>query len=423
MTATVDRPESVRPRRANSTKQGTQRSQPDAHVPVRPRRRWPLVAVLAMALTATVATALYFTSNHRSLRIVPGPSTLFSVPTAYHIVYRVTTDGEVSTEAVWVDRPFESVDVDLAGSPPGDSSYLTMVYRLGAQVTGAGGAQALDLRVPAEATPADVRPDAIVQAGLRAGLLKMMGHDRFAGRDCTVYRSAAPLRSGPLAAVRSASTYADTCIDSAGLVLREADVKAGHISSERVAVSVAVGAGSVSGAEFGLSGPKTPVDQGGGAFAPLTLTSWPPGTNWTVGSLPPGFRELGHFAVIPPQPQAFGQIDTAEPNPVGLPGSVITEIDDVWVRGTDVIILQEGESLDGAKFAAPTGIEAVNLGALGSGQVQISGTGTTVTAEPTGGEHFLRLSATLDPSTVIQLARSIVRAPSGTLTTIPQGQQ
>jgi hypothetical protein len=102
---------------------------------------------------------------------------------------------------------------------------------------------------------------------------------------------------------------------------------------------------------------------------------------------------------------------------------MITEIDDVWVRGPDVIILQEGESLDGAKFAPPSGIETVNLGALGPAQVQISGTGTTVTAEPTAGQHFLRLSATLDPSAVIDLARSIARAPSGTLTTIPQGQQ
>src|SRR5438270_190393 len=235
----------------------------------------------------------------------------FATPAAYHVVYRVTSNGSASTESLWVARPFESADVDLGGAPPGQDAYLTVVYRLGDQVTMAGGgAQALLMRVPAAASPADVRPDVIAAAALQAGLLRRMGHERIAGRSCTVYRSAAPLRSGPLTAV----------------------------------------------------GP---------------------------------------------------------PNQLGLPGSLVAETDIVWVRGPDVIVLQQGGTLNGARFAAPAGARPVDLGAaggLGPGQLEITGTGSVVSAEPASAVHFLRLSGTLDPSTMLALARSIVRAPPGTLT-------
>ncbi|HMC38361.1 MAG TPA: hypothetical protein VKI19_01785 [Acidimicrobiales bacterium] len=344
----------------------------------------------------------------------------FATPAAYHVVYRVTSNGSASTESLWVARPFESADVDLGGAPPGQDAYLTVVYRLGDQVTMAGGgAQALLMRVPAAASPADVRPDVIAAAALQAGLLRRMGHERIAGRSCTVYRSAAPLRSGPLTAVGSGSTYTDTCIDGDGLILGETVVKAGAVTSERVAVHVSVGAASTSDAEFSLSGPATPVSQGGGAFTPLTPDSRPPGINWTLGRVPPGFEEVGRYAVIPPQPGVFGQIDQGPPNQLGLPGSLVAETDIVWVRGPDVIVLQQGGTLNGARFAAPAGARPVDLGAaggLGPGQLEITGTGSVVSAEPASAVHFLRLSGTLDPSTMLALARSIVRAPPGTLT-------
>src|SRR5205823_5188462 len=59
------------------------------------------------------------------------------VPTAYHIVYRVTTGRVANTEDLWVHRPFEAEDTIYAGSPkrPKDGQAISsIVTRLGRQL-------------------------------------------------------------------------------------------------------------------------------------------------------------------------------------------------------------------------------------------------------------------------------------------------
>jgi hypothetical protein len=361
--------------------------------------RWRQAAVLLTVIAAVAAGSIYLATRSTATAAAPPAG---GIPTAYHIVYRVSAARQTSTEAIWVDRPFESVQVDMIGAPPGSAAYLTLVNRLGAQATEAGNAQeALLERVPAAATQSDVRPDIVIQPALRGGLMTLSGHDRIASRDCTIYRTASSLRAGVLAAVGSGGNYTDTCIGADGLILRETTFKGGAVSSDRVAISVQEGLRSVDKADFGLTGPPTPAEQGGGAFRALTLTSRSPGINWTLGYVPPGFREMGRYAVIPPQPQGLGPIDAGAPNQTGsLPGSTV-----------------------GATFPPPQGAPRVDLGSLGSGQIQLSGTGPIISAEPSSGVHFIRLSGTLPPETLLQVARSIVTAPPGTLTTIPPANQ
>jgi hypothetical protein len=378
-------------------------------LPRRSRRRLILGAVSVVA--AATALSVYLWTGR-----APSPTPIAGPPASYHIVYRVTDGGSVTTESVWVRRPFESVQVDSLGTAP----YLTLVDRLGSQVTEARAAEPFVERVPAAAAQADVRPDVVVQPALERGLLELIGQASVAGRTCTIYRSASSLRAGILAPLSTGGSYTDTCIGPDGLVLRETTYQTGRPSSDRVAVRIAEGPSSVRGADFGLTGSPTPVEQGGGAFSPVTLSSRSPGLNWTPNYLPPGFREVGRYAVIPPQPQVFGQIDNRGADSGGLPGSTVTEIDDVWVRGADVIVMEQGQTLDGSRFSPPTGAETVQLGLLGEGQLQFSGTGPVLTVEPASGRHFIRLSATLDPATVLRIARSIVSAQPGTLTTIPQ---
>jgi len=344
----------------------------------------------------------------------------FGVPSAYHVVYRETAaDGSVSTEQLWVERPFGSVDLNAAGPPPGAATYLETVDRLGAQVLRAGSATPALLDVPAAPAGGDLRLDAVLPDAVRGGFLRVLGTETLVGRSCTVLRSAKPLRSGPLVHLGSGSSYVDSCVDADGLVLEERSVDGGRMQSERMAVSVTVGTDALGGSDLAAAGVATPFDQGGGSFTAITLDSRPPGGSWELPNAPAGFVHSGRYAVVPPQPQVFSSAsDQGPPNPSGLPGALVVEMDDVYVNGPDVIVIQQGETMNGAKFTAPAGGTSVELGALGPGQLILGAASSQVMAEPFGAQRFLRVTGTISPDALLALARSLVLAPGGTITKV-----
>jgi hypothetical protein len=345
----------------------------------------------------------------------------FAVPTSYHVVYAVTAPNvPVSTEQLWVRRPFDSVDITYSGPPPGAAPSLVLVYRLGAQVLKASNAQAGQLKVPASVAPQDVRAEVVVPAALAEHRLKAVGRQKVLGRSCQVFRSAEPLRSGPLPPLRSGSAYVDTCIDADGIVLRETLIRSGKVVSDRRAVEVETGQAAVVGAAFDMTGAITPFDAGGGAFTALTSDSRPPGRSWALTHPPSGFQRAGRYAVVPPQPQLFagGGQGTGQ---MGLPGGLVSEMDDVFLRGADAIVLQQGSTMNGATFSPPANAITVSLGSLGEGQLLLAGNVTTVVAEPGNHKQFVRLSATLPPREVIALMRSLAVQPGGQLTRLPAG--
>src|SRR3954447_24102132 len=389
---------------------------PSTGGPVRPRRRRGLYTAAVAVLAALTLVAVLWWPRTSS---PPAPATTFGVPSAYSVTYAVSSAGAApSTERLWVRRPFDSVDITYGGPPPGGTPSLVTVYRLGVQVLKAANAQAGSLQIPAATAPQDVRADVVVPPALRAHKLAVVGKAVVLGRACQVFRSAAPLRNGPLPTLRSGSTYVDTCIDGAGIVLRETQVSAGHRLSDRRAVQVQTGASAVAAAPFDMTGTPTAFDSGGGAFTPLTLTSRPPGSSWAFAHLRGGFQHLGRFAVVPPQPQLFGQGGNGYGS-MGLPGGLVTEMDDVYVRGADVVVLQQGSTLNGAAFAAPANADSVDLGRLGPGQLLIAGSGSTLVAEPGNRKGFVRLSGTLPTRDLIAMMRALTRQPGGTLTRLP----
>jgi hypothetical protein len=371
-----------------------------------------MTAIVGVAGALAVAVSL--------ILALPGSSQpraeAFASPSSYHVTYAVTTPqaGE-STEQLWVRRPFDTVDITYAGSSPAGMPSLVAVYRLGVQVLKAANAEAGLLHVPAAAAPQDVRADVVVPAALHAHKMKVVGHRQVLGRSCQVFRTAVSLRAGTLPALRPGTTYVDTCIDSAGIVLNETQVNGGRTIADRRAVLVQTGAQAVAGAPFDMTGTPTPYDSGGGAFTPLTLDSRPPGSSWALAQRPDGFQHLGRFAVVPPQPQLFGQGGNGFGS-MGLPGGLVTEIDDVFVRGADVVVLEQGSTLNGATFAPPANGVGVDLGRLGRGQLLIAGNASTVVAEPGNGKGFVRLSGTLPTDQLVGLMRGLAKEPGGTLT-------
>jgi hypothetical protein len=386
------------------------------------RRWWVLSAVVAVAVAGSLlAWTQPWGSSHSLASSAPAG---FADPVGYHITYAVTIPGtQETTEQLWVRRPFDSVDETLAGPPPGGSLDLAIVARLGAQILHSGGGAAATL-IHVAAAPAanDIHLGPILAAALSAGRLRYRGTSRVDGRPCRVYRSAQSLQTpGPLPVLGNGSSYVDTCVDDDGLPLSEASYKGARLVELRTAVAVQVGASAAAGVDYQMAGELTPFDQGGGSFNQLAPGSRPPGPSWAPSWLPAGFVAAGRYDVVPSQPQAFDLSNqgSGPPTPSGLPGALVAEIDDVYVSGPDVIVVEQGGTLNGARFAAPTGGTDVQLGPLGEGQLSLSATASVVTAEPTRGFAFVRISGTVPPALLVRIARSMRQQPPGTIVTLP----
>ncbi|HZU71524.1 MAG TPA: hypothetical protein VE990_02015 [Acidimicrobiales bacterium] len=380
------------------------------------------VALIVAAVVGVLWWAPWAGPTVGGLSLTPyrGPVPSFAVVDGYHIVYRVSGRGaSVSTEQVWVKRPFDSLVEELSGPPPGRSVSVLTLHRLGDQIVRGGDASPAFIHVATALAAGDIRLDTVVAQALRSGLLLPVRRQVVAGRSCQVFRSADSLRSaGPLAALKAGSNYVDSCIDRDGLLLEEDRYADGGLSSSTVATAVEVGAGATAGADFALSAPLTPFSEGGGSFTYLTLSSSPPGRSWAVSYLPPGYQHVGRFAVVPSQPQVFTTPDTGPPSSSGLPNALVTELDDTFVDGPNLIALQQGSTIGGSTFPPPPSGESVQLGDLGTGQLVVTALGPIVTAEP-GGTQFVRLIGSVPPDVLVQVARSLKVESPGTLTTIP----
>src|SRR5439155_118106 len=80
---------------------------------------------------------------------------------------------------------------------------------------------------------------------------------------------------------------------------------------------------------------------------------------WNLDQPPDGFTFKGRYAVTPPDTRAFQQ-------PLDEPKRVAVEVSDVWVRGTDVLIMEQGVATsERGVFTARSFSEDVELGPLG----------------------------------------------------------
>src|SRR4029077_20589120 len=103
-------------------------------------------------------------------------------------------------------------------------------------------------------------------------------------------------------------------------------------------------------------------------------------------------------------------------SPTGLPDSLVVSIDDVYVRGANALVIEQGSTVSDAKFSPPSGGADVDLGpVLGHGQLLLSASASEVAAEPHEGNRFVRIIGTLTPDALIVIARSMRLEPAGTM--------
>jgi hypothetical protein len=372
------------------------------------RRRRSIALALVLALAAVAVYVLWPGPNLRegSAELSSGTVRVGERrPDSYRIVYRLESraGGElvVSTERLWVRRPFESRQESWSGPPPGTKRTSTSINAFGRiRFNNAG------FNVAPAPAPQDRRVDALLQEAERGGYVDVRELRRVAGRTCRIHRIAGEGQSGSLLRLEDdAETYSDTCLDEAGLALEEVSVVDGDLLTRKLAVEVDESP-ELDDEMFRPGEVELSVRQGGGSVKEAEPTSRPPGTFWELPDEPRGFERQGRYAVIPPQ---AGFDDPTQRS------GIITFVTDVWVRGIDVLIIEQGATLGGRDpFAADPNARKVQVGELGRGEV-LYGLRTSEVRVLRKGGKFVRVFGTLEPSRLLAFARSLEERPGGEL--------
>ncbi len=341
--------------------------------------------------------------------LVPGAPkvAITHVPLSYRITYRVeTTSGtetKVSTEEMEVGRPFESRTVSLLGPPPGTARQSVRATSFGALENLAGDtSRPLIIQTAPDLAGGDLRVDIALSELEAAGRAIRREVRTVAGRRCQVFRFAEPILSGTIKPyVAGSDSYADECIDDGGMVLEDVWVTEGERLRRKVATSVSEAvAVSVS-----VTGPFVEPRQGGGAVRDVDPASHSIGDSYELPT-PAGFTYRGRYAVVPPQP--------VDPNDPSGRSKLVAGTADVWVRGSDVIILDQGGTLGGgAPFGEDETARVAEAGAAGRGRLVLDLRMNEVRVL-VGGGHYVKVRATLPSSELRALAATLRKITGGT---------
>jgi len=341
---------------------------------------------------ALVLVAAACSSSHDATSVVIG-----HVPSSYVITYRVDSGGSTSEETISVRRPFDG-RVE-AGESISVSSFARLLLR-------GRGTEGGVLAQPPSPAFGDIRFDIALADGLERGLIERLGTARVAGRRCQRYRTAVAPGSAHLQPLVKDGDSVVSCVDADGLVLDERTTAGGKEIRHQTASSVRVGV-KIDDHRFSTAGAPTPVVQGGGTVVRLTDDSRTPGTFWELRSSPSGFVHRGRYAVVPPQPGGF------QP---GHESERIAGVVDVYTRGADVLLVDRGGSVGGgAPYAAEPAATDVDLGALGRGELLLGLLANEVRVRQPGG-HYVRVSGTVKPKVLVDVARALHSVPGATLT-------
>ena len=165
---------------------------------------------------------------------------------------------------------------------------------------------------------------------------------------------------------------------------------------------------------FKVSGPPTlPEKAGGGSVRRVDPASRPPGTFFELSGPPPRFSDHSRYAVVPPQ--GATTTDPARRN------SVVAGVSDVFVRGPDIIVVDQGATLGGVPaFPEQPGAAKLDLGAVGSATVLpwLGGNELRV-SRPNG--HYVRLAGTVPVSELAAVGRDLHPVEGGQLVVLDNG--
>jgi hypothetical protein len=358
-----------------------------------------------VALLAVLVGTSSCTSKTAPERPAAPPMPIVRTPTTWHIEYRLEEPGgNVSTDKVWVRRPFDSRLETWTGPPPGTAKVVEEIATFARRTNGE-----LTLQLPPGLAAADARVDAVRAAAVKAGVLVPGATKTVVGRRCQVLRSRVLLTAAVLQRP-TAKDYADSCVDEAGLVLEDVLVSGGKQLQRRIAVSVEEDR-PVGDDLFPVKQQSLDVRSGGGSVRALADGSRAPGEFFELPSVPAGFVRMGRYSAVPPQPENFSAQD-----PLGEARRRASVVD-VWTRGPDLLLVDQGATLGGAPaFAPDASAPQVDLGpVLGKGEVVLSAVNPGVRVALAGG-RYVRVAGTLPTGDLAALARQLQKVEGTPLT-------
>jgi len=316
----------------------------------------------------------------------------------YRLTYQVEEAGTpkvlVSEEAIAMRVPFDSrVEVRR-----GNKLDRTEIASLGKHWTKTAAAAALNTEVPAVvAGVAPARPVTIDEA-VTAGLAERREVREVLHRRCQVVRTGSRLTVEHLDA-RTDSSYVDSCIDASGLVLEELVVDAMGVTSRRVATEVDDQV-QLDDSVFAIpAGPVLSPKEGGGITDPVDPASRPVGKSFELPDGTSGFRRVNRYQIVPIQPENFN-----DPVRSGFQRAATV---DVFVRDRDVVIVEQGGTLQGADaFSREAAGKPVDVPRLGVGEL-FYGAATTELRIRRDGGHYIRLSGTVSTADLRTFAAAL----------------
>jgi hypothetical protein len=374
-------------------------------------RRLPVLVAIATVAAAVLIIALIARGDDDSPSnpVTQGDGRLPAAttrrpPTDYRILYRVTTPDGVTSEEHIVHRPFDAAVIVRGKDGKVAGERWSSLGRL---VTRSQGAEAVRIDTAVAPAASDLRPDrfadALVEAkrAVRHRDVKDVG-----GRECavdverseigTVDDSAASSTSAP----ETVPVIVSRCIDPQGLVLEEQwTTREGVQALTKRAVELDLG-DDVPAIDVPDADPLSTA-QGNGAVRKVADTEAPPFAEAWHLDVPDGFTFVGRYAVVPARL-------SAAPSSAGAGEPDVALYTDVWRRGADVLLLDQGAARNGAAapFDPDTRVGAVDLGPLGQGELAVDLRSAEIRlTRPDGG--FVRLSGTIPIDELTQLATQL----------------
>lgn len=374
----------------------------------RARRRLRIFAVLIAAGFGALALVAWWTGreNLREGSVVATggpPLEITKIPTTYSAVYRVEDrageDRVVTTEKVWVRRPFESRIEIWRGAPPGSRRVTVRQSAFGVLTSRSERAQPLNVAAPPSLATGDLRIDAPLAAALADTSILRRERREVYGRACQVYRTGGPVFAGDLTPYRAGiGELADVCIDGNGLVLEEVWMSDGRMLRRRVAVEVEADP-PIDPDLLAIDVPEQPgVDRG--AVERLAPAARP--DLWVLDSTPQGFEQLGRYGVAI-SPMALPQLGGSAPDAAPVSTS------DVYVRGPDLLVIDQDPSLallteaEGGRRQRSVELESLSDAVLifDARMSEVRGTD--------GDGSVVRVFGTLPPSELLEIALGLKR--------------
>ncbi len=329
----------------------------------------------------------------------------------YRIVYKVDDwaggDRVETSDEITVRRPYEGATVVRRRGSKTLVSERTSGF--GQISIGSPSSARVLIEGPPALAVGDLRLDAVLDEAVATGVAARREVREVLGRRCRVYRTYEPVAGGTFSPQPfTALEYADSCIDASGLLLEEVWVTDGRVLRHRLASDLDLSP-KIGTDDFAPFGKLLKPDEGGGSIREVDPSS----RVATEGFFEPagvgeGFERRGRYAVVPAQRKELTAEDQAE-RPLEKAGKGrIGAVSDIWERGADVVIIEQGASNDGSSvFKIEDGAPTITVDGVGRGQVIIDGRLSEIRFPIGPSGRYVRVMGTVGVSALETIAHSL----------------